>query len=374
MRTHAIGLSLLLAACGAADKSGDSGILDDGGPTGPATSTTEAGSSTGATGGATTPTGSTSSTVSTATGTSSTSSPLVEDCSNGTDDDDDGLIDCDDPDCLATCDADGDGFVPPEDCDDLDPEVYPGAVEICGDGIDQDCDGIDPVCLQLYAGDGRGGRGVDAPKLYRIDVEAGTVTELGGLELPLTGLTWTGEGRLLGVTATLAEPTRVVEITPAPLEVSVVLELEDDERWSGFAWRASDDGLYTWVEGEDSLHQLELETGEQGPPLLAAGSSGHCLAADADGVLYRLVGSSLYQLDPEAGTEAWLGEVHALPAGYSGQGCTFGNGRLYVAPLDAFDPSFGERQLYAIDVSTIVAYPTGIALSEDIDALAAWPL
>jgi hypothetical protein len=32
------------------------------------------------------------------------------------------------------------------DCDDSDPDVNPGAEEICGDGIDQDCDGEDPAC------------------------------------------------------------------------------------------------------------------------------------------------------------------------------------------------------------------------------------
>lgn len=37
-------------------------------------------------------------------------------------------------------DGDGDGFPAPQDCDDDDPEVHPGADERCDDGIDNDCD------------------------------------------------------------------------------------------------------------------------------------------------------------------------------------------------------------------------------------------
>ena len=51
------------------------------------------------------------------------------------------------PDCLED-DLDQDGFTVQEgDCDDNDPTVFPGAKELCGDKVDNDCDGdIDEDC------------------------------------------------------------------------------------------------------------------------------------------------------------------------------------------------------------------------------------
>lgn len=44
-------------------------------------------------------------------------------------------------------DADGDGFTADEDCDDTDELVFPGAEEVCGDGIDNNCDArTDEAC------------------------------------------------------------------------------------------------------------------------------------------------------------------------------------------------------------------------------------
>ncbi|MCA9670104.1 MAG: putative metal-binding motif-containing protein [Myxococcales bacterium] len=53
-------------------------------------------------------------------------------------------------------DGDGDGYTPNQgDCDDTDNKINPAGVEICGDNIDQNCDGSDLVCSNLdQDGDG----------------------------------------------------------------------------------------------------------------------------------------------------------------------------------------------------------------------------
>lgn len=49
-------------------------------------------------------------------------------------------------------DADGDGFAASIDCNDASAGVFPGAVEVCGDGVDQNCDMADEPCPAGDAG------------------------------------------------------------------------------------------------------------------------------------------------------------------------------------------------------------------------------
>jgi len=63
--------------------------------------------------------------------------PGAPETCNGLDDDCDGLVDEGD-----ICDEDGDGYTIAEgDCDDTNPNIYPGALEICN-SLDDDCDGF----------------------------------------------------------------------------------------------------------------------------------------------------------------------------------------------------------------------------------------
>lgn len=85
----------------------------------------------------------------------------VEICDDGIDNDCDGFLDGDDFDCQQGTDNDMDGFtVEQGDCDDSNQLVYPGAPEYCQDGIDNDCDGFvdfdDVDCQSTADNDGDG--------------------------------------------------------------------------------------------------------------------------------------------------------------------------------------------------------------------------
>jgi hypothetical protein len=88
----------------------------------------------------------------------------VEICTNSTDDNCNGLIDTRDPTAVgcataATCtDEDGDGYAfeggacGPTDCDDSNAAVNPGAVENCTNGVDDNCNGLVDVQDPAAAG------------------------------------------------------------------------------------------------------------------------------------------------------------------------------------------------------------------------------
>ena len=66
---------------------------------------------------------------------------------------------CDDGSPNADCDLDG-YTVGDGDCDDWDPDAYPGGEEYCGTGVDEDCDGqVDEAGEQRTTDDSLSGGG-----------------------------------------------------------------------------------------------------------------------------------------------------------------------------------------------------------------------
>jgi hypothetical protein len=221
----------------------------------------------------------------------------------------------------------------------------------------------------ILAADGRGRFG-DSSGLYEIDLDSGVVTTLNpAMDAPLTGLTYSPAGELWGVVANgYTTPADVVAVDPMTGSQRLLFSEPALWSWSGFAFLPSGE-LYMWTENGDSLYQVDPASGSLTGPILSSPSSGHCMAADDAGRLFRIYGTALFLLDPVAGTESSLGGISGLPIGFQGQGCAFHDGELFVAPFDGA----ADRVLYAVDVDAVTATSTGIVLPDGIDAIgAAW--
>ncbi len=87
----------------------------------------------------------------------------AEVCGDGKDNDCNGLSDCADAACAADAacnqcvDADGDGYYAIDplhcpsgtDCNDANAAIHPGAIDICDNGVDENCDGVDRHCMMV---------------------------------------------------------------------------------------------------------------------------------------------------------------------------------------------------------------------------------
>ncbi len=78
------------------------------------------------------------------------------------------------------CDSPSDYVTNDEDCDDTEGAAFPGAVEVCDDGVDDDCDGVDTPCPEDYTTT-YGSRMIGIP--------AGTFTMGGGAGDPTSAYT-----------------------------------------------------------------------------------------------------------------------------------------------------------------------------------------
>ncbi len=137
-------------------------------------------------------------------------------------------------------DADGDGFLCDADCDNGDPNTYPGAPEVCGDRRDQDCngyvdDGFDcPDCREHFRG----------PHRYLVCPTPRSYDEM--------RLHCNEEG---------AEPAKVDSEAEAVWLHRTAVELARQDYWLG-ASDAEDEGRWRWWDGTP----LEFTRWDEGEP------------------------------------------------------------------------------------------------------------
>jgi hypothetical protein len=163
------------------------------------------------------------------------------------------------PAILAGMDLDGDGFTYPADCNDADPEAFPGAPESC-DGTDNDCDGVlDEGCERACTWPG------DAGPARSITHTAGIVVDF--------SLVWTGHG--YGVVWTGSDGMGGVHLVLTRLgpgggviEPDLILtETVDTNDRVSLVWTGAEFAV-AWVDERTGFPQLFLaRVGPDGVPL-----------------------------------------------------------------------------------------------------------
>jgi hypothetical protein len=150
----------------------------------------------------------------------------------------------------ACWDRDDDGYLDEacggDDCDDSRSDVYPGASEVCLDGVDQDCDGL-----------------VDGPMLMREPLQVSDSPDE-HLILQATSPIWVGSAYMIewGQPPSEEDPTiyYMGYISPDADEVLSVSEI--DHRYGSYAWTGSNFGT-SWEDAFDIYVKVVDERGDE---------------------------------------------------------------------------------------------------------------
>jgi hypothetical protein len=227
----------------------------------------------------------------------------------------------------------------------------------------------------IYAADGKS---ATAGNLYTIDVVDGTNTTVGplvdsgGATYSFTGMAFSPEGALYGVTSTsFSGASQLTTIDPGTAQVTVI---GDITRADGTIEYALPDitfvgsRLIGWTESGDDPVEIDLTTGTS--TVLGAGtnSAGSGMATDRGGKVWFVPrGDVLWVVDASTGDVTSTGVTVSGLAGSTINSMTFFAGGLYATDAERGDTS--PSALVRLDTTTGVATKIG-DLSNAVDAIA----
>ncbi len=227
------------------------------------------------------------------------------------------------------------------DCDDEEPDIHPGAEDLC-DGLDNDCDGvpddsyrqgwvllsfnpnkilqIDPgtadiTVLQdhnwdvdIATADVRedGTTYAAGPMLHEVDPCIPERIDIATLPSALQGVAFDSSGRLLGISA---DDDVLLEIDPQSGTVTEVGAVGFDIGNNGLAYDCADDLVYGIDADSRQVFEVDTSTG------LAMNAVSIDITFEYVGVEYNPTtghlwvssGDDLYDVDPTTGNSTWIG-------------------------------------------------------------------
>ena len=211
--------------------------------------------------------------------------------------------------------------------------------------------------VPLVAADGR--HGWYGQDFYVIDLDEGTQTSVGYMDVPVTAMAYDDSGTLFFYEGNGWSSSNFGTMDFLTGVQSYIGE-SDGYPMTGMTWSDSLGVMLSYSRGDSNLQILDTATGGTDVIGYADYCSRGCITESPDGIIYMLCSNDLYTLDAADGSRDYLGYISDLPSAYH-QSCTHHDGVMYSNHGD---------ELHIIDPVGLTAEGTGISLSDGVDALA----